>query len=659
MIRLPFLDRVKFFIERQFVKGALHQLLFVIALVGVISLVGGLLIALDSSEEAPWRFGEAVWWAFLRLSDPGYLGDDEGTWRRIVSTVLTVSGYVLFLGTLVAILTRWLISRMQELEQGLTPVSVRHHIVVLGWTNRTVPVLRELMLSSRRVRNFLQEHGAPRLQLAVLADEITVERAKELRRAVTSGRRLRRIILRSGSELNPEHLQRVACASAGAIIVPGRSFGNDTEVTSDVETVKVLLSLDGLAAAALPAVSRFPYVVAEIQGAQMLSVARRAYRGPLELIAGDAVISRLMVQTVRHPGLSGVFNELLSQREGNEFFIRSGAYPVGRTLGEVRGHYPDAILCGVVRRTGAAWTAHLNVGDGFALQPQDKLVLLAASHQDALPQRRRAPAGAAPFPPAVARAAAEVPRETATRRRRVLVLGWSRKVPALVHEFSTYRDEQVELTLVSSLDAAERSRQLARVGHTVAADYRLIEADYSDEAELRAIGPGEYDNILLLSSDRLASGEEADARAMVAYLLLEGLIAECDPRPPVVLELSDPHNELLMGRREGEVIISPMLLSHMLAQVALRPELRVVVEELLTAGGPEISFRDRADYHDVAPQATFTELSRRGREMGETVLGVQRHAVAGAARRLELNPPRGTPLALADGDQVVVLTTYD
>lgn len=69
-------ERILFFLERQFIKGAHFQLLFVAALIGVISLVGGLLIT--PVEDTPDSLGEVVWWAFLRLTDPGYLGDDEG-----------------------------------------------------------------------------------------------------------------------------------------------------------------------------------------------------------------------------------------------------------------------------------------------------------------------------------------------------------------------------------------------------------------------------------------------------------------------------------------------------------------------------------------------------------------------------------------------------
>ncbi|HSR41137.1 MAG TPA: hypothetical protein VLL48_03170 [Longimicrobiales bacterium] len=37
-------------------------------------------------------FGEAVWWATVRLTDPGYLGEDAGAVSRTLSTGLTVSG---------------------------------------------------------------------------------------------------------------------------------------------------------------------------------------------------------------------------------------------------------------------------------------------------------------------------------------------------------------------------------------------------------------------------------------------------------------------------------------------------------------------------------------------------------------------------------------
>ena len=173
---LPFriVDRIKFVVERQLVKGAGFQLLVVGGFIGLISLIGGLLVVLPPAGEFK-DAGSAIWWAFLRLTDPGYLGDDVGTWQRIVSTLLTISGYVVFMGTLVAILTRWLIAKMEDLERGLTPVTLKNHVVVLGWTAQTPPLVAELFGSSGRMQRFLEKHDTQKLRLVVLAEEASGE----------------------------------------------------------------------------------------------------------------------------------------------------------------------------------------------------------------------------------------------------------------------------------------------------------------------------------------------------------------------------------------------------------------------------------------------------------------------------------------------------
>src|SRR5690606_7794786 len=96
-----------------------------------VAVVAGVLVAIVEAETS---LPDAIWWAFLRLTDPGYLGDDAGAFRRTVSTFVTVAGYVLFMGSLIAIMTQWLRQRMLQLERGLTPIAMRDHILLLGWT---------------------------------------------------------------------------------------------------------------------------------------------------------------------------------------------------------------------------------------------------------------------------------------------------------------------------------------------------------------------------------------------------------------------------------------------------------------------------------------------------------------------------------------------
>ncbi|MDR9424804.1 MAG: ion channel DMI1 [Marinobacter sp.] len=645
---LPFrlIDRVKFIVERQLVKGAGFQLLVVAFFIGLISLLGGLLVLLPQAEEFE-DAGSAIWWAFLRLTDPGYLGDDVGTWQRIVSTLLTVSGYVVFMGTLVAILTRWLIAKMADLERGLTPVTLKNHMVVLGWTAQTPPLVSELFGSPGRMRRFLEKHDTQKLRVVVLAEEAGAGQLHELRSEPGIGRRAREVILRSGSAIQPEALHRVACLDAAAVIVPSQVYGAGSFVTSDVETVKALLSI---AAQARHFATELPFVVAEIQDMRKLPVIERAYPGSVEVVAGDATISRLMVQNVLHPNLSEVYNELLTAGEGNEIFVRGGETADGLTVSELATQRPHAIVLGLLHPSGDhRWQVDVPAAGDTVIRPEDRVVLLACDydHTGADPKAERLAGFERTVRPA--------PHKAQDRTHRVLVLGWNRRVPSLAAEFASYRSWSFELDLVSAIPLDEREREIRRHGVDLShVNGRLLEADYMVEDDLRKLKPASYDTVILLSSDRIGSDEEADARAMVGYLQLEDILSRSSGRPQVIMELSDPDNRHLLYGHQSEMLISPMILSHILAQVALRRELRAVLDDLFTVGGAEIQFRDPHDY-PLPASTSFQVLEKIVAAKGEVALGIYRAKADDRGRHLLMNPPRDTYLGLCEGDLLLVM----
>lgn len=645
---LPFrlIDRVKFIVERQLVKGAGFQLLVVAFFIGLISLLGGLLVLLPQAEEFE-DAGSAIWWAFLRLTDPGYLGDDVGTWQRIVSTLLTVSGYVVFMGTLVAILTRWLIAKMADLERGLTPVTLKNHMVVLGWTAQTPPLVSELFGSPGRMRRFLEKHDTQKLRVVVLAEEAGAGQLHELRSEPGIGRRAREVILRSGSPIQPEALHRVACLDAAAVIVPSQMHGAGSYVTPDVETVKALLSI---AAQARHLATELPFVVAEIQDMRKLPVIERAYPGSVEVVAGDATISRLMVQNVLHPNLSEVYNELLTAGEGNEIFVRGGETAGGLTVSELATQRPRAIVLGLLHPSGDhRWQVDVPAAGDTVIRPEDRVVLLACDYDytGADPKAERLAGFERTVRPA--------PDKAQDRTHRVLVLGWNRRVPSLAAEFASYRSRSFELDLVSAIPLDEREREIRRHGVDLShVNGRLLEADYMVEDDLRKLKPASYDTVMLLSSDRIGSDEEADARAMVGYLQLEDILSRSSDRPQIIMELSDPDNRHLLYGHQSEMLISPMILSHILAQVALRRELRAVLDDLFTVGGAEIQFRDPHDY-PLPASTSFQVLEKIVAAKGEVAMGIYRAKADDRGRHLLMNPPRDTYLGLCEGDLLLVM----
>jgi ion channel POLLUX/CASTOR len=665
-------NRLKFLLERLVLRGAHYRLLIIGALIGLLSLMAGVIVfAFGAGLEG--GLGNAVWWAFLRLSDPGYLGDDEGTLLRLVSTVLTVLGYVVFLGSLVAIMTQWLNQRMRALEAGLTPIAQRDHVLIIGWTSRTPTIVQELVMAGSRMRRFLQLHGTRSLRIAILADEVTTELGIELRDRLGRLWNERQVILRTGSPLRLEHLERVAFIHAAAVIVPAADVSDGGPDQVDARTIKTLLSMTNHPQRG--DVSELPLAVAEVLDARRIDIARRAYGGPVEILASDAIVSRLIAQNVRHPGLSHIFGELLTHGRGNEIYVRDCGELQGTRFGELPPRFEEAIALGIVRRHGASYQPLLNPPPETVLRPEDRIALVARSYASTAPASGgAAPPGSAgsplepapaagPGPHAAAPAARPTPRtpprRVATDRPlRVLLLGWSHKVPALLREFDSYTDESFAIDIVSTTSAAHRQSTLQRYGvQGSRMEVNQIEADFATPSVLQQVDVTGYDSIVLVGSDRFDSGEESDARSIIGYLLLRDLLPERGG-PAVLIELLDPGNLPLFRKRATEVIVTPVILSHMLAQVALRPELRAVFDELFGPGGAEIVFRSPAVYGLGGKPLLFRDVEAAARSRGEIALGIRTVTPGTEVATFALNPPRDQQWTPGAEDEVISLTTY-
>jgi hypothetical protein len=640
-MRFRLFDRAKFAIERWLVRGPLHRVALAALLVVMISMVGGIVVLIWGKGFG--GLGEASWWAFLRLSDPGYLGDDVGVLNRTVSTALTILGYVVFLGALVAIMTQGLGAWMQRLESGLTPVVRQGHVLILGWTSRTDSIIRELLLSEGRTRRFLDRRGVQGLQIVLLAEKVTATFAQNLRDAVGPVWDEHRVTIRSGSPLQPEHLVRVAAAHASVILIPGADFVRGS-VQSDVQTIKVLLSLAALASGQ----EQPPRVVAEIFEAKKVHLARKAYPAESEILASDGVISRLLAQNVRHPGLSRVYDELLSHEQGNEIYIREPEELTGLEIEELHRYFPGAVLMGLVRPSARGFEPILNPPSDTRVASGDRLVLLAPGYDECRPS-------GSPVRPRFERGTCPPSESSGTDAvRRVLVLGWNHRVPALAAEFGTYDDERYEMQVASKVPISDREA-LLKHGPTPSPSVTLthVEVDFTDPEAMQALGPGTKDSVVFMGADWTDSAEESDARTLMGSLMIDEPVREGGRRPTVIMELLDPDNASLVSRSRGELIISPLFLSHLLTQIALRAELQSVFDELFAVGGVEITFRPVALYTQSRP-FSFEELERAASAVGETALGVR----ARSTGSVELNPPKTKAWDdPSDRDLVTLVTT--
>lgn len=636
------LNRVKFQLERLLLRGPHYRLLVIAFFIAFVSLAAGALVyAAGSGFDSP---GDAIWWAFLRLTDPGYLGDDEGTFKRVVSTIVTVLGYVLFMGALIAIMAQWLNRSLDRFERGVTPVVQDYHVLILGWTNRTVSIVRELLESGERLRVFLRLYRRKALCIVVLAETDPAELVQELRDRLGVLYDERRIIVRAGSPLRIEHLRRVDYANAAAIVIPGRDFAEDGALQSDARVLKTLLAISAFAR---ESGERLPLLVAEVFNAAKAPLARRAYQGEAEIVSSRSFITRLMAECIRHPGVSRVHDEMLSPHGDAVVFVRERDDLKGLRFGDLRGQYAHAVVLGIVRPKDQGFVSHLHPSDRFELQSSDRVVLLARDRAstDAPPARgkkkKRAKNDQA--------RESIVPRPASGRTRRILMLGYSRKLPALVGELTRYPGESFELTVVSKLSNDKREK-LSTLG-TERVRVHDVNADFTSAEELAALEPHRFDNVVVAASEWVGSTDGADTRTIVGCLVLSDVLTRNESRPRVVVELLDPANDPLVRPLVDDVIVSPTLLSYQLAQIALRRELGAVFDELFSAGGAELLTRSAAEY-ELNGRMSFESVMRAAREQREIAIGIQR---GGPHGELVLVPALGDELAIGDDTELVVI----
>ncbi len=619
-------------LERLLLRGVHYRLLFAALMIAALAILAGTFVFLfDPNFTA---FTDAIWWAFLRLTDPGYLGDDEGVVGRSVSTLLTVAGFVVFVGLLIAILTQWMNQWVQRVEAGVSPLSLSDHILILGWNHRTPSIVLELLETRERVTRFLAGRKAKALRVVVLAEEVDASLRAELQTRLGSYWDDRRVLLRSGDPLQLASLERVSFRTAGAIILPGADFAVARPGVSDAEIIKSLASISQQ----VPDPARLPPAIAAIYNANRGVLAERAYGGRVEVVDADRLIARLLAQSVLLPGVWDVYDELLSMHRGNALFLRAAPQGTATTFGALQTGAGRALLLGVIdRSTGQV---RLNPGAGAAVNGGDALVFMAEEYAHCTV---KADAGSVVAP-------ADLSLEAqGSEPCRIMVLGWSRKVPLLLRELLSYEGGVAEIELVGVTPVAERQALLPAESPV---SIRQREANFLDPDVLATLRPQDYDRVIFLARERMGDEAVADAATYSAYLALDALLGSAQPH--LVLEVLEEENGALFAGERDDVLLSPPIVSYILSQVALKPELGRVFRELLQPQGQSLGF---LEITESGAALSFEEAAAAASERGFLALGVVAGAVDGG--RLTLNPPRTLRWTTAPGDRLVVLGPAD
>jgi hypothetical protein len=174
-----------------------------------------------------WR--DLLWWAVRHILDPAFFYAQYGGTPYLVLVSLGVSiGSLVVFSALLGLIISSLEERLEILRCGDSNVLERGYVLILGWNSRVPEVISLLGERSQRQT------------VVVLAPQEPVELREALRLAGVDRRKVR-VILRSGMADSMAELDRVAWASAAAVMV----VPNETQeiLAADAAVVRTLLLL--------------------------------------------------------------------------------------------------------------------------------------------------------------------------------------------------------------------------------------------------------------------------------------------------------------------------------------------------------------------------------------------------------------------------------
>lgn len=682
-------DRFSYRLDTQLAKRWVQWVL--LAAVGMLEVVGGGLLYTGAASvngdrcsdvfsqaiglsRRPSRemFAEGFWEAWTFMADPGTCSKTFLPEQRVVSSVMTILGF-LFFGIVIAVVVDVTREKMEGLRQGKSKVVEAGHTVVLGWTDKTIPMIIELCISMESegggVVVVLSSIPRPRM-IAELAHQLPLKD----RKGTT-------IICRNRSPLLISDLLWVSSATAKAVVILASTGDPDK---ADAESLRTMLSLCSLG---------YPvqgHIVAEVRDIDNEPLLRLLAGSSCETLVTHDVLGRLMLMSARQPGLARVYESLLGF-EGHEFYMREWPELVGLRFGDLMDRFPDAIPIGLGFANGSTL---LKPPNDRRVKAGESIIVLAEDDDTYRPEA----------PEEIEIGDLPSPREERKKKEKILFCGWRRdirdillcldqlvvpgtEVHTMTHLIPIEKRNAVLLDEGLDVSTLERIRLVHHKGNTsVRRKLEQLELSSYNSCMIFADQAFESDSMhadshslatLLLIRDLQAYWRGEEAAQLAKTLPLERRQSVLDSRSdrqstrststpddadqwppqstsssnlalqeaescPIVCEILDCRTVKTITENKHVSLASEFcqtnkLIAQLMAMVAENRSVKQLLDELLGATGCKISVRPSSRYVRPGEEVSFNVLAKRALHFSELALGYQlRHSLAGT----ELNPTK-------------------
>lgn len=278
-------------LSKMFSEKATEVLMVIFILITVI-LIGsfGIMILEGKANKEFESFSDSLWWSVVTLTTVGY-GDKypitEG--GRTLATIFMILGLSIF-AMITGFISSFIIekSKREEYKQ-MSSISGSNHVIVCGWNTHGPKIIKELSV-------LFSKSG---ISILLLAEE---KPAEPLPSSVSFLR---------GDFTKQETLDRANIKKARTIIILADRTGDRSAQDADARTILTTLAVESIN----------PEVYSCVELLSEENIPHIKNCGVDEYIMSSSYTGNLLAHSVKNPGISALYQDLLSSSSGSRITV--------------------------------------------------------------------------------------------------------------------------------------------------------------------------------------------------------------------------------------------------------------------------------------------------------------------------------------------------
>jgi len=651
----PFRQRLRYTLDNFMSRGSTSifvALLFTF-LMGFLVMVSIRLIAnvispddtLSSWLEIPWRVYVAV------MEGSAAETDGDSNWLAKLTSILGVMVGLILFSSMVAFITSIFEAKLDELRRGRSIVLEENHTLILGFGDRILEVIRELIEAN---------DSEPDAAIVILAED-DKEYMDNIIRDNISDFSTTRVITRSGVVTNINNLKKVMASQAKSIIIINSAANWQPETEKNLSDALVLKSIMSILAVCDG--KEHPPIVCEIHSHRDRDLAQNISKGTIKALNEVSVLSRMIAQlALSRNGLSVVYGDMVGF-DGNEFYFYHPENGWGGSIsfGESLYRFKSSTPMGIHTSEGKII---LNPPKETPIRDDDDLIVFA--EDDSTIHYFNEPV----FRPSIT----EIPNiKTAHRNQRIALLNWTPKTEIILEKLCSYLPNGSELFTYVSQEIPEINNfknNLIKLYPDIKISINHI--DLNNLERLNEIKPQNFDSIIILSPGGNTI-EEMDAYVISLLIRIRQILLSDQRKaidssksikwPKLITEVMDSDNiDIILNSGVEDFMVSNQFVSQIMAQVSEEPLALDVYDDLFQADGSELYIKPASYYFDFSENKSITikygECVKAAQLRDEVILGVQLYAdqkKKGAMFGINLIPNKSDEFTLHKEDGLIAL----